>query len=92
MPCAVVFDVNETLLELAALDSLFAEWFGRPEMRREWFAQALHFAMTLAALFFMIWKREVFVDGTGEWVGGEVGKRGSEGGDARIHESEKVRR
>ena len=49
MTSAVVFDVNETLLDLAALDPLFAEWFGRASVRREWFAQTLHVAMTLAA-------------------------------------------
>lgn len=49
MTRAVVFDVNETLLDLAALDPLFAEWFGDPGARRAWFAQTLHIAMTLAA-------------------------------------------
>jgi 2-haloacid dehalogenase len=49
MTCAVVFDVNETLLDLAALDPLFAEWFGDAGVRREWFAQTLQVAMTLAA-------------------------------------------
>ncbi len=49
MPHAVVFDINETVLDLAALDPLFAEWFGNPAARNAWFAQTLHFAMTLAA-------------------------------------------
>jgi 2-haloacid dehalogenase len=49
MPRAVVFDINETVLDLAALDPLFAEWFGDPAARNAWFAQTLHFAMTLAA-------------------------------------------
>ena len=30
-----------------------------------------------------IWKREVFADGTVEWVGGEAGKQGSGEGEAR---------
>ena len=49
MTRAVLFDVNETLLDLAALDPLFAMWFGDPAARRAWFAQTLHLAMTLAA-------------------------------------------
>jgi 2-haloacid dehalogenase len=46
---AVIFDVNETLLDLGALDPLFTRWFGDRISRKEWFAQTLHFAMTLAA-------------------------------------------
>jgi 2-haloacid dehalogenase len=46
---AVIFDVNETMLDLGALDPLFARWFGEPVTRKEWFAQTLHFALTLAA-------------------------------------------
>ncbi len=37
----IAFDVNETLLDLAALDPLFARLFGDPAVRREWFAQML---------------------------------------------------
>ena len=46
---AVIFDVYETMLDLAALDPLFVRWFGDPIARKEWFALTLHFAMTLAA-------------------------------------------
>ena len=46
---AVIFDVNETILDLGALDPLFTRWFGDPTARKEWFVQTLHFAMTLAA-------------------------------------------
>ena len=46
---AVIFDVNETMLDLGALDPLFTRWFGHQIARQEWFAQTLHFAMTLAA-------------------------------------------
>jgi 2-haloacid dehalogenase len=49
MARAVVFDVNETLLDLAALDPLFRVWFGDTAARKAWFALALHLAMTLAA-------------------------------------------
>jgi 2-haloacid dehalogenase len=47
---AVIFDVNETMLDLGALDPLFVRWFGDPLARKEWFALTLHFAMTLAAI------------------------------------------
>jgi 2-haloacid dehalogenase len=47
---AVIFDVNETMLDLGALDPLFTQWFGDPTARKAWFAQTLHFAMTLAAI------------------------------------------
>jgi 2-haloacid dehalogenase len=47
--CAVIFDVNETMLDLGALDPLFVRWFGDAIARKEWFAQTLHLAMTLAA-------------------------------------------
>ncbi len=40
----IVFDVNETLLDLAALDPAFDRIFGRPGVRREWFAQLLQSA------------------------------------------------
>jgi 2-haloacid dehalogenase len=39
-----VFDVNETLLDLHALDPLFAETFGDAAARREWFTQMLQLA------------------------------------------------
>lgn len=46
---AVIFDVNETMLDLGALDPLFSRWFGDPTARKAWFAQTLHYALTLAA-------------------------------------------
>jgi 2-haloacid dehalogenase len=39
-----VFDVNETLLDLTALDAPFERAFGRPGVRREWFGQLLQSA------------------------------------------------
>jgi 2-haloacid dehalogenase len=44
-----VFDVNETLLDLAALDDLFADWFGDPAVRHEWFDRLIYSALTLTA-------------------------------------------
>lgn len=42
----IVFDVNETLLDLAALDAPFEAAFGNAEARPAWFAQLLTLAMT----------------------------------------------
>jgi 2-haloacid dehalogenase len=44
-----VFDVNETLLDLAGLDDFFAEVTGSSEARREWFDLAVHNVLTLTA-------------------------------------------
>ena len=41
---AVILDVNETLLDLAALDPLFARHLGDATARREWFATMLRSA------------------------------------------------
>ena len=37
----IAFDVNETLLDLRALDGAFEDLFGSPAMRTQWFAQML---------------------------------------------------
>ena len=42
----IVFDVNETLLDLSALDPLFADGFGDKGARRVWFMQTLQNALT----------------------------------------------
>jgi 2-haloacid dehalogenase len=41
----LVFDVNETLLDLSALDGPFEEVFGDRQVRREWFQQLLQSAL-----------------------------------------------
>ena len=41
MPDVLVFDVNETLLDLRALDPLFAEVLGDSALRGQWFAAML---------------------------------------------------
>lgn len=43
----LVFDVNETLLDLGALDPIFERAFGTPAVRRLWFGLVLRNAMTL---------------------------------------------
>jgi 2-haloacid dehalogenase len=40
----LVFDVNETLLDLGALDPVFERVLGRAELRRTWFQQMLQLA------------------------------------------------
>jgi 2-haloacid dehalogenase len=44
-----VFDVNETLLDLAALDDMFAELTGSAAARQEWFDLLIHTALTVTA-------------------------------------------
>jgi 2-haloacid dehalogenase len=46
---ALLIDVNETLLDLAALDPLFEELFGDSTARRDWFGRVLLSAMTVTA-------------------------------------------
>jgi 2-haloacid dehalogenase len=41
MTRVIAFDVNETLLDLSALDDPFKEIFGSPAFRGQWFAQML---------------------------------------------------
>jgi 2-haloacid dehalogenase len=41
MTRVIAFDVNETLLDLTALDAPFAELLGSAELRGQWFAQML---------------------------------------------------
>jgi 2-haloacid dehalogenase len=43
-PRVIAFDVNETLLDLGALDGLFEELFGDASVRAQWFAQMLQVA------------------------------------------------
>jgi 2-haloacid dehalogenase len=44
----LVFDVNETLLDLDALEPLFQRIFGRPDRMREWFAQLILYSQALS--------------------------------------------
>ena len=45
MPRVIVFDVNETLLDLAALDVHFERIFGQAQVRATWFAQFIQCAL-----------------------------------------------
>lgn len=42
----LVFDVNETLLDLSAFNAPFEQYFGDAAVRREWFSQMLLIAFT----------------------------------------------
>lgn len=44
-PSVLVFDVNETLLDIESLAPLFADLFGDARMLREWFAQLIMYSM-----------------------------------------------
>jgi 2-haloacid dehalogenase len=48
MPRVIVFDVNETLLDLSALNTHFERIFGDAGVRRLWFAQVLQSALVSA--------------------------------------------
>jgi 2-haloacid dehalogenase len=43
----LVFDVNVTLIDIEALEPLFARVFGRPGVLREWFGQLVIYSMTV---------------------------------------------
>lgn len=46
-PSILIFDVNETLLDLTSLEPLFARVFGEGRVMREWFAQLVLYSQTL---------------------------------------------
>ncbi|PRY24871.1 2-haloacid dehalogenase [Aliiruegeria haliotis] len=43
----LVFDVNETLLDITTLEPLFARLFGDGDVMREWFAQLILYSQTM---------------------------------------------
>ena len=45
-PAVLVFDVNETLIDIEAITPQFAQIFGDPTVMREWFAQLVMYSMT----------------------------------------------
>lgn len=52
-PSIIVFDVNETLLDITTLEPLFDRVFSAPSVLREWFAQLILYSqtMTLSGLY-----------------------------------------
>jgi 2-haloacid dehalogenase len=47
-PSVLVFDVNETLIDIEALAPVFEQIFGDPRLMREWFGQLVMYSMTTA--------------------------------------------
>jgi 2-haloacid dehalogenase len=45
-PSVLVFDVNETLIDIDSMTPLFIQIFGDPRALREWFAQLVIYSMT----------------------------------------------
>ena len=52
-PSIIIFDVNETLLDLTTLEPVFERIFGDPAMMRDWFAQLVLYsqALTVSGLY-----------------------------------------
>ncbi|BBZ21903.1 haloacid dehalogenase type II [Mycolicibacter hiberniae] len=46
-PVVLVFDVNETLIDIEALEPYFVRLFGRPGALREWFGQLVMYSMAV---------------------------------------------
>jgi len=47
LPSVLVFDVNETLLDIDSIAPLFADLFGDERVLREWFGQLITYSMTV---------------------------------------------
>ena len=47
-PSVLVFDVNETLIDIDAIAPLFEQIFGDAKAVREWFGQLVMYSMTTA--------------------------------------------
>ena len=45
-PSVLVFDVNETLIDIDSLTPIFEQIFGDPRLLREWFGQLVLYSMT----------------------------------------------
>src|ERR1700742_3553358 len=46
-PSVLVFDVNETLIDIESIAPLFGELFGDQRVLREWFGQLVMYSMTI---------------------------------------------
>jgi 2-haloacid dehalogenase len=46
-PSVLVFDVNETLLDIESMAPFFGRIFGDPQVLREWFGQLVMYSMTV---------------------------------------------
>ena len=45
-PSVLIFDVNETLIDIDSIAPLFGELFGDERVLREWFGQLVMYSMT----------------------------------------------
>ncbi len=48
-PSVLVFDVNETLIDIESIAQVFERIFGDPAAMREWFSQLVMYSMTVTA-------------------------------------------
>jgi 2-haloacid dehalogenase len=48
-PSVLVFDVNETLIDINSITSFFEQVFGDPQVMRAWFGQLLTYSMTVTS-------------------------------------------
>lgn len=48
-PSILVFDVNETLIDIDSIAPVFARIFGDPQVSRAWFGQLLTYSMTVTS-------------------------------------------
>jgi 2-haloacid dehalogenase len=46
-PSVIVFDVNETLIDLESISPVFERIFGDPRVMREWFGHLITYSMTI---------------------------------------------
>jgi 2-haloacid dehalogenase len=46
-PSVLIFDVNETLIDVESMNPLFKHVFGDESVLREWFGQLILYSMTL---------------------------------------------
>ncbi len=46
----IVFDVNETMLDISHMDPLFEQIFGSGEVRKEWFSQVIQDALVVSLI------------------------------------------
>lgn len=46
----LVFDVNETLLDISHMDPIFEDIFGSADIRKEWFSQVIQDAMVASLI------------------------------------------
>lgn len=82
MARVMVFDVNETLLDLSVLDERFVDVFGTADLRAEWFARLLHLSTTMS----VVGRYEPFSALAGEALGAVATAHGRElAADDRDH-------